>query len=265
MRRGLSSNALSSLAMPQPSSNSDRVDPARAVFLADLAHDLSAPLTAIHGAAELLLAGIYGSLAPDQRMLLLEMLASAGELRGLVQDVADLGALDSGRLILAAEPFELGPLLEEMRDSFAEIAARRGLTFSFAVSLGVDGSGVVVGDVKRVRQILAGICLYALKASRRGSEVAVAVVHAGDHVRLEVRSTGITPTDDPAALFDDYRALTPGVPKPYRGPGLGLPLVARLVDACGGRVLASAEGTLTLSVELPVDRHGMPSPAGTQP
>jgi signal transduction histidine kinase len=247
--------------MPLPPSDSERIDPARAVFLADLAHDLSAPLTAIHGAVELLLAGIYGSLANDQRMLLVEMLASAGELRGLVQDVADLGALDGGRLILAAEPFELAPVIEELRGSFADIAARRSLTFSLAVSLGVEGSGVIVGDMKRVRQIVAGVCLYALKASRRGSEVSVTVVRAGDQVRLDVRSTGITATGDPAALFDDYRALTPGVPKPYRGPGLGLPLVARLVDACGGRVLATADGALTLGVELPVDRHGTTSRA----
>ncbi len=243
--------------MPPLPSDSEPIDPARAVFLADLAHDLSAPLTAIHGAVELLLAGIYGPLPDDQRMLLVEMLASAGELRGLVQDVADLGALHGARLVLAAEPFELGPVLEELRGSLADIAVRRGLTFSFAVP---EGSVVIVGDRKRLRQIVAGICLYTLKASRRGSEVSVTVVRAGDYVRLDVRSTGITAAGDPAALFDDYRTLTPGVPKPYRGPGLGLPLVARLVDACGGRVLATADGVLRLAVELPVDpsRHDTP-------
>src|SRR5687768_18437735 len=73
-------------------------DPVRGVFLGDLAHDLSTPLTAIHGAIELLLAGAYGPVDGEQRALVHEVLASARELRAIVQDVADLGALDGGRL-----------------------------------------------------------------------------------------------------------------------------------------------------------------------
>ena len=80
--------------MPDSTGSASPPDPARGVFLGDLAHDLSTPLTAIHGATELLLAGAYGPLDGEQRALMLEVLASARELRAIVQDVADLGALD---------------------------------------------------------------------------------------------------------------------------------------------------------------------------
>ena len=72
-------------------------------------------------------------------------------------------------------------------------------------------------------------------------------------LRVEVRATGIAPSGDPQTLFADRRDLTPGVPKPYRGPGLGLPLIGRVVHAWGGRTTAEmADGVLVLMVEVPV-------------
>jgi hypothetical protein len=57
---------------------------------------------------------------------------------------------------------------------------------------------------------------------------------------------------DPQMLFADRRDPTPGVPKPYRGPGLGLPLVGRMVQAWGGRVRADmSDGMLLLAVDVP--------------
>ena len=70
--------------MSDSSGSPPPLDPVRGVFLGDLAHDLSTPLTAIHGATELLLNGAYGPLEGEQRALMLEVLASARELRAFV-------------------------------------------------------------------------------------------------------------------------------------------------------------------------------------
>jgi signal transduction histidine kinase len=225
-------------------------DPARGVFLGDLAHDLSTPLTAIHGAVELLLAGAYGPLDSEQRALVVEVLASAREMRAIVQDVADLGALDGGRLVFGTTRVDVGAIVAELRTSMGEVATRRGVSFS------LDASNVgapIESDDRRLRQILTCVLGYATKSARRGGQVTATVSQQDSRLRVEVRATGITPSGEPQALFADRRDLTPGVPKPYRGPGLGLPLVGRVVHAWGGRASAElSDGALVLVVDLPV-------------
>ena len=220
------------------------------MFLGDLAHDLSTPLTAIHGALELLLSGTYGPVPVEQRSLLLEVLASAREMRAIVQDVADLGALDTGRLVFATARVDVGAMLDELRLSIGDTAARRGVTFT----LDAPSAGTTIeSDERRLRQMLGGLFGYAIKAARRGSEVSATVSRSDGVLRVDLRSTGIVTGGDPQLLFSDRRDPTPGVPKPYRGPGLGLPFVARVVDAWGGRARATTQdGGLVLSVELPL-------------
>jgi signal transduction histidine kinase len=230
------------------SEGSAAADPAHGLFLGDLAHDLSTPLTAIHGAAELLLAGTYGPLDGEQRTLMLEVLSSARELRGYVQDVADLGALETGRLVFASAPVDVAAIARDVGTPLTEAAAKRALTFSIETHL---EKTTVESDERRLRQVLSAIFGYAVKASRRGSQIAATVSHRDGRLRAEVRSTGIT-ANEPSALFLDRRDRTPGVPKPYRGPGLGLPLIARVVEAWGGHVSAETrDGALVLAADLP--------------
>jgi signal transduction histidine kinase len=233
--------------MPDSTASTSQPDAARGIFLGDLAHDLSTPLTAIHGATELLLAGTYGPIEGEQRALMLEVLASARDLRAVVQDVADLGALETGRLAFASARVDVAALLGELRSTFADTAARRSV--AFALDVAVDGA--VTSDERRLRQIFSTLFGYAVKASRRGSQITASVTRRNRRLYAEVRSTGIA-ASEPGALFADRRDLTPGVPKPYRGPGLGLPLVGRIVAAWGGQVAAeNRDGDLVLSVELP--------------
>ena len=227
---------------------SDPPDRARGVFLGDLAHDLSTPLTAIHGATELLLTGAYGPLEGEQRTLVAEILASARDLRSYVQDVADLGALDTGRLVFASTSFNAHAVIDDVQTACAATAAGRAVQFS----LDAHAPPVLESDERRLRQVLSAVFGYAVKAARRGSAVTGTVTHRDRVLRVEVRTSGVTPTGDPRALFVDRRDLTPGVPKQYRGPGLGLPLIGRVVEAWGGQVGASVvDGALVLTVDVP--------------
>jgi signal transduction histidine kinase len=178
-----------------------------------------------------------------------EVLASARELRAIVQDVADLGALDGGRLQFGVARVNLAALVDDVRSTIGDAAARRGVGFAIDAP---DAGAPIASDERRLRQILTCVLGYAMKASRRGSQITALIDVQGEQLRLEVRTTGIT-VADPQALFADRRDPTPGVPKPYRGPGLGLPLVGRVVHAWGGRADATmADGVLVLLVEVPV-------------
>src|SRR5687767_6620119 len=181
-------------------------DPVRGVFLGDLAHDLSTPLTAIHGAIELLLAGAYGPLDGEQRALVVEVLASAREMRAIVQDVADLGALDSGRLVFGAGRVNLAAIVDDLRSTIGDAAGKRGIGFAIDV-LGL--ATPLESDEKRLRQILSCLLGYATKASRRGSQITAVVECRAGQLHIDVRATGITPSGDPQSLFADRRDPTP--------------------------------------------------------
>jgi len=241
---------ISTVSMSDPPRSPPPPDAVRGVFLGDLAHDLSTPLTAIHGAIELLLSGAYGPIDGEQRSLMLEVLASAREMRAIVQDVADLGALDTGRLVFATARVDVGAMLSELRTSVGETATKRGVAFT----LDAPPAGTVIeSDERRLRQVLPCLFGYAVKAARRGSQVIANVSRGDGLLRVDVRATGIAPGGDPQSLFADRRDPTPGVPKPYRGPGLGLPLVGRMVQAWGGSARAEMhDRVLVLGIELPV-------------
>ena len=236
--------------MSDSSGSPPPLDPVRGVFLGDLAHDLSTPLTAIHGATELLLNGAYGPLDGEQRALMVEVLASARELRAFVQDVADLGALDTGRLVFASAPCG-----RRGAGRGARLVARRDGRPSAAVTFSSTRS--VDGPVESDEPAAAADLHGALRL--RGEGLAARQPGHGDR-----RARGRPParrgpihrhhaTGDPATLFADRRDATPGVPKPYRGPGLGLPLIGRVVTAWGGRVSAEQrDGALVLGVDVPV-------------
>jgi len=144
----------------------------------------------------------------------------------------------------------VGVILDELRATVGEVASKRGVTFT----LDAPPAGTAIdSDHRRLRQVFACVFGYAVKAARRGSQIDAVVSQRDGWLHVDVRATGITPNGDPQQLFADRRDPTPGVPKPYRGPGLGLPLVGRVVQAWGGRARAEVrDGALVLSVELPL-------------
>jgi signal transduction histidine kinase len=131
-----------------------------------------------------------------------------------------------------------------------EAAGKRGVTFTLDAP---PAGTVITSDERRLRQVFTCVFGYAAKTARRGSQVDAVVSRQDGRLRVEVRATGIAPSGDPQLLFADRRDAVPGTPKPYRGPGLGLPLVGRVVLAWGGRTHADMrDGALVLDVELPL-------------
>ena len=102
---------------------------------------------------------------------------------------------------------------------------------------------VVLGDAHQLRQVLGNLLRNALVHTPEGTPIEVSVA-AGDGVRLEVRDHGPgLPGDDPDALFERFWRAEGGRERGRAGAGLGLAIVAAIVDAHGGRVsAANADG-----------------------
>jgi two-component system OmpR family sensor kinase len=112
----------------------------------------------------------------------------------------------------------------------------------------------VLGDAHQLRQVLANLLRNALVHTPAGTPIEVSVESDDGGVRLEVRDHGPgLPSDDPQALFERFWRAEGGRERGKAGAGLGLAIVAAIVDAHGGEVAAANApgGGAVFAVQLP--------------
>jgi two-component system OmpR family sensor kinase len=242
-----------------------RVDDAFAAqqrFVSDASHELRTPLTVARGQLELI-----GALDdPDARRSVALAVEELDRIRAIVEELLLLARLDEG-LPLRREPVEIDLLLQE--------AAMRGLVLAAgATKESGQGRGTVeahpagglhaLADPDRLLQVVSNLVGNALRHGGPGVAVTLSARSAGTGaVAVEVSDTGpgIAARDLPHVFDRFYRGATARGPG---GAGLGLAIVASLVEAMGGEVaVRSPAGTgTTFTVRLPrVPAPDAPPPA----
>jgi len=158
--------------------------------------------------------------------------------------VLDLARIDAGRMDLVLSPMDPQGTLERAAAAYAPRAQRKGLEFRY-----VPGPNLprrVLGDERRLRQVVSNLLDNALKFTEAGS-VELRLFsrgHGGDVVtlRVEVEDTGIgIPEEGLKVIFDRFEQLDRSSVRPYPGTGLGLAVCHDLVQLMGGEI--SVEST----------------------
>jgi two-component system OmpR family sensor kinase len=215
-------------------------------FLADASHELRTPLASIRGYAELFRMGAAREPA-DVEKAMRRIEEEAARMGVLVEDLLTLARLDE----VAAAPHvrvDLGSIVRDAVDDGRATAPDR------EIGARVNGSAFVLGDADQLRQVLGNLLRNALVHTPAGTPIEVDVRQIGDDVRLEVRDHGPgLPPGDPAALFERFWRSEGGRERGKGGAGLGLAIVAVIVDAHGGQVEAAnaADGGASFVVRLP--------------
>ena len=209
---------------------------AKTEFLANISHDLRTPLNGILGYAQILARD--GSLDDRTREAVSIIERSGNHLLNLINDILDVSRIEADKLTLSLRPFELGGLLEDITDIVSLHARRKGLALSAEIAEGLPQ--VVVGDEKRLRQVLLNLLNNAVKFTDQGT-IAFRVGTDHGRFRFEVQDTGIgIPEGQLAEIFSPFKQLTKHV-QSEEGTGLGLAIVKRLVDMMDGRVEVESE------------------------
>lgn len=197
-------------------------------------HEIRTPINAVIGMTDLLL---DGELEQKQREYLGMLRASAESLSRTMDDVLDLCRIDAGRVVLETQPFNLRDAVEVSLDRVASMAAERGLDLSFRIAEGTPST--VLGDLSRLRQILATLLINAVRRTHAG-EVTVAVSAdpvAPDHheLRFVVRDTGIAiPPGRAERLFQPLNRIVSSGTRVADAQDLGLALCHGLAQLMGG-------------------------------
>jgi PAS domain S-box-containing protein len=210
-------------------------------FLTMMSHELRTPMQAIMGYAELLLAGPRNSLTPEQVEDVQTIRRGASRLVDLVKQMLDLSRLEAGQLELTATAVALPPVIEEVRQGVAPLAATKGLALRIDLP---EDLPLVVGDEMGLCQVLLNLAGNAVKYTDQG-EVRVSAERIEGEVSVTVSDTGIGIAPDVLPhIFDEFRQVHRGTTRKYDGAGLGLTIAKRLAERMGGRLsVASQPGT----------------------
>ena len=157
---------------------------AKSEFLANMSHEIRTPLNGVMGIAEAL-----GHTRLTKRQGgMLQIIRESGEtLDALLADILDMARVESGEIVLAPQPVDVGTLVRSVTGLFADRAREKGLTIRANVEPGADVS--IFADPLRLKQILTNLVANAVKFTGAGGVTVTASRSAAGRLRLEVRGT----------------------------------------------------------------------------
>ncbi len=219
-------------------------------FLANMSHELRTPLNAILNFTGFIADGVLGPINEEQRDILQKVIGSSQHLLSLINDILDLTKIEVGMMDLFLEEVDMNAALN------ASIATAKGLVKDTDIELRVnveENLPHIIGDKRRIRQILLNLISNAVKFTPAGT-VTITAQQADGAIYLAVSDTGIgIPADQQEIIFETFRQVKHDLPE-TPGTGLGLPIAKHFVEAHGGRLWLDSEVGVgsTFHVLLPI-------------
>ncbi len=224
-------------------------------FIAMMSHEMRTPLNGILGMLQLMQTT---ALSAKQSRYLNAMRVSGQLLLDHVNDVLQISRSEAAAPEdRAQEPFSPRAMLEDIALGHQVLAAQNGNRIG--VIVGAEVPDRVLGDLRKLRQVIINLVANAAKFTRDGRITLSAALHerSGADVTLEfgVADTGIgIPRDSLERIFDDFVRLDNSYARDVEGTGLGLAIARRLTRQMGGDIWADSSGQdgTTLRLRLPL-------------
>lgn len=253
----------------------EELDVLKTNFLATISHELRTPLTSVIGYSEMLLEELAGPLNEEQNDYVQTILGKADHLLQLITGILDVSLLQSGELRIAKEPVVLREVIDSVVATFAPQARKRRIV----IELPSEEVPRVVGDMRKIRQVVWNLLANAIKFTRDGGDVSVDL-HVGPlspddesgrfgsplkeselrtriGARIRIRDSGIgISSEKQSHIFEPFFQVDSSSTREYGGTGLGLTLAKKYVEAHGGHIWVDSQlgAGSVFTVSLPTVR-----------
>ncbi|NNL54981.1 MAG: response regulator [Woeseia sp.] len=227
-------------------------------FLANMSHEMRTPMNAILGLTRL---GMKTELTEQQRDYFGKVEQSAEGLQDIIDSILDFSKLADGELECVSQSFEPTAVAEGLRRVWEDAAREAELELNVAVDSNIPQ--VLLGDAKRLKQVLSIFVSNALKFTENGKVgVELTLLPSAGHaarVRFAVSDTGAGIHEDQRKhLFEAFSQADNSMTRKHGGTGLGLSIAERLVELMGGQIevesTVGAGSTFSFELELPVPK-----------
>jgi signal transduction histidine kinase len=228
----------------------EQADRVKTDFVANMSYELRTPLTSIGGFAEMLSEGYAGTLAPLAADDVRAIIESVDRLSKLIDDVVDLTQGNTGALPMERERIDIAGLCRTAVDKFLPKIGEKGQKLQSEIA---DSAGIVVGDVRRLRESIEHVLNNALAYTDRGGKIALKAWGDADTAFIQIsdNGSGIAKKDLPR-VFNRFERISQNGIRGEAALGLGLPLTRQFIEAHGGKVdLVSTRGkgtTVTMTI-----------------
>jgi signal transduction histidine kinase len=237
----------------------DEASRAKSAFLANMSHELRTPMNAIIGYSEILTEDAEDEGREDVIPDLNRINAAGQHLLGLINDILDLSKIESGRMDLFLESFDLREMLDESIATLEPLVTKNENRLASDYE---ENLGEMRADHTKLRQSLFNLVTNASRFTTEGTITLAASRYSSDgeeRICLRVTDTGIGMPDDMIErVFEEFtsRQNRSGASKHnHGGTGLGLPISQKFCQMMGGDITVASEvgrGS-TFTIDLPLD------------